>query len=102
MKMAVEMLDDGIKKIDLSGRMDIEGTSHVEMKLALASAVEKSFVVVDLSQVDYMASIGIGTLVNTAKFFKAPQRENGVSQSPTQCGAGAHKDWDRCRYPNLL
>ncbi len=70
MKMAVEMLDDGIKKIDLSGRMDIEGTSHVEMKLALASAVEKSFVVVDLSQVDYMASIGIGTLVNTAKFLK--------------------------------
>ena len=26
MKMAVEMLDDGIKKIDLSGRMDIEGS----------------------------------------------------------------------------
>ena len=70
MKMAVEMLDEGIKKIELSGRMDIEGTSRVETKLALASAVEKSFVIVDLSQVDYLASIGIGTLVNTAKFIK--------------------------------
>jgi anti-sigma B factor antagonist len=70
MKMTVEMLDEGIKKIDLSGRMDIEGTSQVEMKLTLVSAVEKSFVVIDLSQVDYMASIGIGTLVSTAKFIK--------------------------------
>lgn len=70
MKMEVEMLDGGIKKIDLFGRMDIEGASRVETKLALVSAVEKSFVVVDLSQLDYMASIGIGTLVNTAKFIR--------------------------------
>ena len=70
MKMAVEMLDGGIKKIDLFGRMDIEGTLQIETNLALLSAVEKSFVVVDLSQVDYMASIGLGTLVNTAKFIR--------------------------------
>ena len=70
MKMAEEILDEGIKKIDLFGRMDIEGTSQIQTKLALLSAVEKSFVVVDLSQVDYMASIGIGTLVNAAKFIK--------------------------------
>ena len=70
MKMAVEILDEGIRKIVLVGRMDIEGTSRIEIMLALESAVEKSFVVMDLSQVDYMASIGIGTLANTAKFIR--------------------------------
>lgn len=70
MKIEVKMLDGGIKKIDLSGRMDIEGTQQIDMRLTMEVAVEKGHVVVDLSGVDFMSSIGIGALVRTAKALK--------------------------------
>ena len=74
MKMVVEMLDDGIKKIELFGCMDIDGTQEIALKLSAEAAVERSFVIVDMSHVDFMASIGIGTLVSTAHALK---RRNG-------------------------
>ncbi|MFI5252139.1 MAG: STAS domain-containing protein [Bacteroidota bacterium] len=70
MEMAVQMLEEGIKKIDLFGRMDIEGTQKIDLKLALEFTVEKALIVLDLSQVDFMASIGIGALVSAARSLK--------------------------------
>ena len=70
MEMTVVMLGEGIKKIDLTGRMDIEGTQKIELRLAMEFAVEKAFVILDLSRVDFMASIGIGAIVSAVKSMK--------------------------------
>jgi len=70
MEMNVELLDSGIKKINLLGKMDIEGTQEIALKLTFETTVEKAFVIVDLSHVDFMASIGIGALINAAKSLR--------------------------------
>jgi anti-anti-sigma factor len=70
MDMTVERLDSGIKRISLRGRMDIEGTHQIDLRLAAETSVEKANVVVDLSDVDFMASVGIGILVRSYKTLK--------------------------------
>ena len=70
MNMTVERLDSGIKKITLRGRMDIEGTNQIDCRLSAETSVEKASVIVDLSEVDFMASVGIGVLVRSCKTLK--------------------------------
>jgi anti-anti-sigma factor len=70
MNMSVANLPDGIKKIDLFGRMDILGSQAIQLKLVSEAASEKAFVILDLSNVEFMASIGIGVLVSIATTLK--------------------------------
>jgi len=70
MDMTVERLDSGIKKISLHGRMDIEGTNQIDLRLSAETSMEKANVVVDLSDVDFMASVGIGVIVRSYKSLK--------------------------------
>ncbi len=66
MKLDVVDLDNQITKVVLSGRMDIEGAQAVDMKFSVIAGSRKK-VIVDLSDVSFMASIGIRTLVLSAK-----------------------------------
>ncbi len=70
MEFAVERLDNGIKKITLRGRMDIDGTNQIDLRLSAETSMERANVVVDLSEVDFMASVGIGVLVRSYKALK--------------------------------
>jgi len=70
MELSVSQIQDGIKKIDLKGRMDIDGTESIDLRLAVETAAEKAFVVIDLEQVDFLASVGIGVLVRSAKALR--------------------------------
>ncbi len=66
MEMKFVDLEAGIFKIMLSGRLDIDGALKIDE--AFQSAVEgKKHVVVDLSDVSFLASLGIRTLVVGAK-----------------------------------
>jgi len=67
MELHYSELDNGINLIKLSGKLDITGTGDIETKFAGYCAGDKVRVIVDLSQVDYLASIGIRLLVLTAK-----------------------------------
>jgi anti-sigma B factor antagonist len=58
-------LPDGIRKIDLSGRLDIAG--EIDLKFTVLMSARQAFAVVDLSGVDFLASIGLATLVRGAK-----------------------------------
>jgi anti-sigma B factor antagonist len=69
-EFAVERLDNGIKKITLRGKMDIDGTNQIDFRLSAETSVERANVVVDLSEVDFMASVGIGVLVRSYKALK--------------------------------
>ena len=67
MEIDFQELDHGIGLIKLTGRLDIVGTSRIETKFAGYCSGDKALVVVDMSGVDFLASIGIRLLVLTAK-----------------------------------
>jgi anti-sigma B factor antagonist len=67
MELQYSELDNEIRSIKLIGRLDIIGTGAIETKFAGYCAGEKPRVLVDLSEVDFLASIGIRLLMLTAK-----------------------------------
>jgi anti-sigma B factor antagonist len=67
MEMNYSEQDNGIRIIKLSGELDIIGTGAIETKFAGYCAGENPRVVVDLSGVTFLASIGIRLLTLTAK-----------------------------------
>jgi anti-sigma B factor antagonist len=73
MQLTVMELEDGIKKITLQGRMDIDGTQKIDTRFTVATASESANVIVDLSGVDFISSIGIGVLVRSANALKLRQ-----------------------------
>jgi anti-anti-sigma factor len=60
-------LDNGIRMIKLSGRLDMAGTNLIEKQFVESCAGDNVFVLVDLSQVNYLSSIGIPMLITSAK-----------------------------------
>jgi anti-anti-sigma factor len=67
MKLTSTDLPDGIRKIDLTGRLDLEGADAIDLKLTVLVSSRRTFAVVDLGGVEFLASIGIATLVRNAK-----------------------------------
>jgi|SRR5215471_18592328 len=70
MELAYADLENGVRKIDLKGRLDIEGANAIDLKFTSLAATQRAFLVVDLSLVDFIASLGIATLVRSAKAAK--------------------------------
>ena len=66
-----EQLDGSILKINLSGRMDVAGSQAIDGKFAELTASLGKAVIVDLSKVAFLASIGIRTLLLNAKALKS-------------------------------
>ena len=67
MELHYSELDNNIRLIKLIGELDILGTGEIETKFAGYCNGENIRVVVDLSEVDFLASIGIRLLTLTAK-----------------------------------
>lgn len=67
MDMQHSELDNGISLIKLIGRLDIFGTGEIETKFTGYCSGDNVRVIVDLSEVDFLASIGIRLLILTAK-----------------------------------
>ncbi len=58
--------EDGLTRIVLVGKLDIKGAEEIDLKMsAVASA--KPRVAIDLIEVDYVASMGIRTLMMTGR-----------------------------------
>ena len=70
MNLTVERLDNGVKMLSLRGRMDIVGTDEIALRMSTETSVEKASVVVDLSELEFMASVGVGILVKSYKALK--------------------------------
>lgn len=64
-------IDENFRRIALSGRLDIPGTAEIEHKLASLAATAQRCVLVDLTGVTFLASIGIRALVGSAKALQA-------------------------------
>jgi anti-anti-sigma factor len=67
MQLESELLDDHILRISLDGRLDIEGTQAIDMKFTALTATKKAAVLVDMTNVSFLASIGMRTLLSCAK-----------------------------------
>jgi anti-anti-sigma factor len=67
MELQYNELDNHIRLIRLSGKLDIVGTSKIETQFAAYCGGEKARVLVDLSDIEFLASIGIRLLTLTAK-----------------------------------
>ena len=67
MELEYNELENGIRLIKLSGTLDMNGTYAVEVEFVRHCAGKNVHVLVDLSRVGYISSIGIPMLVNAAK-----------------------------------
>jgi anti-sigma B factor antagonist len=60
------LLDD-IVQVRLSGRLDLEGTQAVNEPFSAATKERRSKIIVDLSEVTFLASVGIRLLLTSAR-----------------------------------
>jgi len=67
MKMTIEQHEDGITRITLDGRFDLQGAKEIDQKLVAATSTGTAAVVIDLSLVSFIGSIGIHALIAAAK-----------------------------------
>jgi anti-sigma B factor antagonist len=67
MRLQYSELDNNIRLIKLSGALDIHGVTDVEVEFVRLCTGDNVCVLVDLSKVNYISSIGIPLLVNSAK-----------------------------------
>jgi len=67
MEINCESLEGDIYKINLKGRMDIIGNADIDIKFSGMTALPRMFFIVDLSEVNFIASIGIRTLLLSTK-----------------------------------
>lgn len=67
MSISYEDVATDLRRIVISGRLDMPGTDSVASQLAQLTAEPKKAVVVDLSQLRFLASIGIRALISSAK-----------------------------------
>jgi len=68
--MTVEELPDGVTKAALGGRMDIEGAQAVDMRFSVLGGAKKKLVV-DMTDLDFIGSMGLRTLMMCARTIKA-------------------------------
>ena len=68
--MQIEELDADITRVRLRGRMDYAGATEIDA-MFMEVAGRETLVLVDLSKVDFLASMGIRTLIMAAKVVKA-------------------------------
>lgn len=66
MQIAIEHITDGIKKIVLAGKLDVEGAEKIDLQFsAAANGTDK--ILVDLAGLESLPSIGIRTLILNAQ-----------------------------------
>jgi anti-anti-sigma factor len=70
MEWTVVDLENGLTRLVVSGRMDIEGSLAVDPVFAQV-AEEKTKVVADISNLTFLASLGLRTLVRSCKTLAA-------------------------------
>ena len=67
MELQFSELDNGIRVIKLNGKLDLSGTYNVEVDFVRYCTGDNLRVLVDLSKVSYISSIGIPMLIHSAK-----------------------------------
>ena len=67
MDILVDEANQNPKQIGLRGRLDLKGTGEIELRFTSLAATDANDVVIDMSGVDFIASLGMRLLVTCAK-----------------------------------
>ncbi len=67
MQFEVSNLDGGVKQVKLVGRLDLKGTNEIDNQFTFAVSSGKTPVLVDMSEVEFLASIGMRMLLSNAR-----------------------------------
>jgi anti-anti-sigma factor len=59
--------NERLRYINLSGRLDLPGTGEIDARFAALSVTDNRRLVVDLTAVTFLASIGIRAIITNAK-----------------------------------
>jgi anti-anti-sigma factor len=70
MDLEVQHLEDGIDRVRLTGRLDTAGVEAVDARLSALTTTQAARILIDLSQVTFLASIGIRSLLTGARTLK--------------------------------
>lgn len=62
---------DALSHVQLKGRLDIAGVSDVEVRFTASTAARGKNTLVDLSQLAFIASLGIGMLVKVYRTLES-------------------------------
>ncbi len=85
MEMQFSKLDNEIRMIKLAGKLDIVGTGEIETKFTGYCSGNNVRVIVDLSEVNFLASIGIRLLMLTAKSINRRGGKMVILKSDSGC-----------------
>jgi anti-sigma B factor antagonist len=66
MKLEFTELEHGIRLVKLIGALDLSGRYSIEIEFVRLCAGENVLVLVDLSEVEYISSIGVHMLITSA------------------------------------
>lgn len=67
MEIAFDELPPQSRRIRLTGRLDLKGTGEIELRFTSLTSTDSNNVVVDMSEVNFIASIGMRLLLTCAK-----------------------------------
>ena len=67
MSISYDDVGDDLRRIVITGRLDMPGTDSVAPRLVELASAPRKGVVVDLSGLRFLASIGISALITSAK-----------------------------------
>jgi anti-sigma B factor antagonist len=79
-------LGKSLVRISLAGRLDSQGVDRIETKFIAAIVPESNNAIVDLSGVEFMASMGIRMLVSAARSLKTRQAKIALYGATPQVG----------------
>jgi anti-anti-sigma factor len=71
MPIDISDVNDKPRRITLTGRLDVPGTEEIVIRFAAAATAGGRRVVVDMTAVSFLGSIGIRALVSNAKALQA-------------------------------
>jgi len=99
MSITYEDVASDLRRIVISGRLDIPGTDSVASQLTQLSAAPKKAVVVDLTRLNFLASIGIRALITSAKEV---QKRGGKMALVVQKGSSVMMSLDATGVDELI
>ncbi len=67
MQLESEELENGVVLVKLTGRLDLQGAQEIDLPLSGITSSPTSSVLVDISGVSFLASLGLRSLLSAAK-----------------------------------
>ena len=88
MQLESSTLPDDIVRLRLSGRLDVAGVQAINDQFAFATTTRKAKIIVDLSEVSFLASIGIRMLLASAQSSDKTRRNIALRCTAADCSQG--------------